>query len=530
MSKRTHNVYFHLHTISGITISVALFIIFFAGSYSLFVDAIEHWEKGDNITAFVENKPAVDYNRLIDSLESKGIHLFGRNINTTDKGSLYQSVYLTGSEDSLAGELDQQPINLVLNTETYELKKVTPFFSLGDLLYELHFFNQLGKPGYYFSALVSLFFLFAIISGIIVHWKKIKMNFSVFRPKQKLKTIWTDAHTALGTIGLPFQFMYALTGAMFGLSILVSLSGSLMFGGNTEKFNKALEDDHEEVHTHLGSPTDVSQMDYNAFRDKADQHWPGFKGMYLGIMHYGSNTQQFRSYGYVSVKDQFLNEGEVVFDMGTGKVLHEHDPYDRDYTDNIWPTVYRLHFANYGNIGVLSEYLLKALYFLMAILTCFVIISGVLIWLEARKKLTISERKKYYNKQVGHIYLAICMSMLPITAAAFICSKLLPVSVNDHREITLNCFYFISWLLLSLFFWYKQDNGITNRYSLLSAGILGLAIPVVNGFISKNWFWLTYSRHDYGIFIIDILWMAIALSCLYAYFRMTRKHRLHISE
>lgn len=77
-------------------------------------------------------------------------------------------------------------------------------------------FAQVPYPyGYYLSGFVAFFFLFAILTGIIVHWKKIVSNFYLFRPMAKLKTLWTDAHTALGVIGFPFQFVYAVTGAFF---------------------------------------------------------------------------------------------------------------------------------------------------------------------------------------------------------------------------------------------------------------------------------------------------------------------------
>ncbi|HAI43900.1 MAG TPA: hypothetical protein DCM40_40295, partial [Maribacter sp.] len=86
-------------------------------------------------------------------------------------------------------------------------------YTLGEFLYRLHFFAQLPHPfGYYLSGFVAFFFLFALLTGIIVHWDKIISNFYVFRPMTKLKTVWTDAHTALGVIGFPFQFVYAVTG------------------------------------------------------------------------------------------------------------------------------------------------------------------------------------------------------------------------------------------------------------------------------------------------------------------------------
>ena len=50
MNKRSYNIFFHLHTISGIIISAALFVIFFTGSFSFFRDEIANWQKNEEVT------------------------------------------------------------------------------------------------------------------------------------------------------------------------------------------------------------------------------------------------------------------------------------------------------------------------------------------------------------------------------------------------------------------------------------------------------------------------------------------------
>ncbi|TEB41333.1 PepSY domain-containing protein, partial [Flavobacterium circumlabens] len=123
-------------------------------------------------------------------------------------------------------------------TQTYEES-----YSLGEFLYRLHFLAQVPYPvGYYLSGFVALFFLFAIVTGVLLHWNKIVSNFYTFRPKEKLKTLWTDSHTALGMIGLPFQFVYAVTGAFFMIKLLiVAPSVMALYKGDQNKLYDDLE-------------------------------------------------------------------------------------------------------------------------------------------------------------------------------------------------------------------------------------------------------------------------------------------------
>src|SRR5690606_17189472 len=91
-------------------------------------------------------------------------------------------------------------------------------YDMGEFLYRLHFFAQLNKIplrfghpfGYLLASVVAFIFLVALISGLLLHWDKIKSSFFVFRPWSRWKTVWTDMHTALGVIGFPFLFVFAV--------------------------------------------------------------------------------------------------------------------------------------------------------------------------------------------------------------------------------------------------------------------------------------------------------------------------------
>ncbi|MBN4724627.1 PepSY domain-containing protein, partial [Escherichia coli] len=89
-------------------------------------------------------------------------------------------------------------------------------------LYRLHFFDQIPfYIGRYIAGFVALFFLFAVIAGVLIHWRNIVSKFYGFSLKGSLKQIWTSSHTVFGLLGLPFQLMYAVTGAYYMLSILI---------------------------------------------------------------------------------------------------------------------------------------------------------------------------------------------------------------------------------------------------------------------------------------------------------------------
>src|SRR3546814_8637074 len=121
---------------------------------------------------------------------------------------------------------------------------------MGEFLYRLHFLAQLiwvmplnlGFPFVYIvSGFVAFLFLFALITGLLVHWDKLVSNFFLFRPWAKLKTVWTDLHTVLGVIGFPYQFVFAFTGVVLIInSVFVAPYTHLLYDGNSAEIYQDL--------------------------------------------------------------------------------------------------------------------------------------------------------------------------------------------------------------------------------------------------------------------------------------------------
>ncbi len=523
MSKRSHNIFFHLHTVSGIVISFALFIIFFAGAFTLFLHPGAEWEKGTEHATAGYALQAPDLDRITDSLRARIGTLSGRNIHLQELESDQIEIRLSPSSDSLATGNALKEYNYQLDRNEYKLTEVSGehSFTIAALLYNLHFYYQLGRPGYYLAGLVSFFFLFAIVSGIIVHWKKAKMNFFVFRPKEKLKTVWTDAHTALGVIGLPFQFLYALTGAMFGLSIILVMSGSMLYDNDVRKLYADLFPRYEQ--REAGDPGSAVSS-YNQLIDEVSGRWTEKRFYFheIAILNCKTSTEELKVHGEIGPQERFHGDASVVFDVHTGKVLYEDSPALRRYAEKVWPTVYRLHFAEFGEIGTGYHYMLKTVYFLLSVLSCFVIVTGVLIWLEARNKKHIDERRKRYNQRVGKIYLSICLTMLPVTAVSVLVSGLLPADFAS-RKVFLNCLFFIGWLLLSLIFFLRGDNRFTNKLCLLITAVVGIFIPLLNAFVRNHGLWKSFAAGNTDIFVYDLLWFGISAGCICALYRIRKQ-------
>lgn len=508
MKNRDYNIFFNLHTISGIIISALLYVIFFAGSFSFFRDEIVNWE--NNTSAYQQKPEEVNFNRAIDSL-AENYQLYSRDISFNNSRDEYKmGVNLGRVKDSTL--IDAKPGGYIyLNNFNYQESSYVEGYGLGEFLYRLHFFAQIPYPyGYYLSGFVSLFFVFVIITGVLVHWKKIVSNFYIFRPWAKLKTLWTDAHTALGTIGLPFQLVFAVTGAFFMIkAVLLGPLLSVLYDGN-----------QTQLYQNLGYSFPTEELNYqkeegervniNAFVKETAAKWEDFIVEKVHINNYGDASMKVTVAGRLDYVSKFTGLGEIKYDAYTREVLSEKKPYQKaSYVDVVKTVLYRLHLGDYGN------YAIRVLYFILGIIGCFIIVSGIIIWQVARDKKSVPERKRKFNFQLLNIYMAVCMSMYPLIAMLFILIKTKVLS----SQIDINSFFFIAWLLVTIGFVWLKNYKLTTKYSLLSGAIIGLGVPVASKLSTGIGFWQYYQEGKFDLFFIDFFWLMLSLVALFAYWK-----------
>jgi uncharacterized iron-regulated membrane protein len=521
MANRVYNIMFHTHTVSGISISALLFVIFFAGSISFLRDEISAWERNESVQK--DYFETADYDSLLQKM-GEDTNLYGRDITFSNRYFERRvTVNMSASKDTTLQE--ESPSRgrrgnfFYLNVANKTKSDYAENYSLGEFFYRLHFFAQLnffGRSGYLLAGIVAFFFLFAVITGVIVHWKKIIPSFYVFRPKAKWKAMWTDAHVGLGLIGLPYQFMFAVTGAylIVGYTIMTPAVQSFLFNDDAAKMQEissfAGAPDYTFTGKKLSEPPIIAP-----FIEKTKEKWPDLAINELQLINYGDANMHVKVGGSPQFEDQLLGTGHLTFRVADGSVVETEDPYASiGYTEGARNLMLRLHYGDFGGYGM------KLIYFILGLITCFVILSGVLIWLTARDRKATSPAKKTFNSWLVRIYMAACLSMLPVTAFTFIAVKCFADGFSGTRMDFIFHIFFWSWLGLSVLLLFLRSNYLANKICLVLGGILGIAVPVSNGIMTGNWPWETWRLGYFQIFVVDVFWLALSITALLVAFKL----------
>ncbi|WP_421874065.1 PepSY-associated TM helix domain-containing protein [Marinoscillum sp.] len=508
MSNRIYNILFHTHTVSGLVISVALYVIFFAGSISFFRDDIIAWERNQTVAPGTQMN--TDYDQILDSLEAGHGSLYGRNINIRQPHQERNiMVSMEPSMDSAATEVQLKSVFTYIDSSTYEETNYFSSYTLGEFIYRLHFFAQIPYPyGYLMSGFVAFFFLFAIITGVIVHWKKIISNFYVFRPWAKLKTVWTDAHTALGLIGLPFQFVFAVTGAvlMIGTTVMLAPASSLIYKNDREHmYRELMEQPAPQRFQNLPISGNLS---LNMLIEEASSYWTHSNLSRVVVQNYGDASMRVIVEARPNPDHAFAGLGRAIFDA-SGDLIRITEEDNLSYVVGADQTIHRLHFGDFGGHG------LRIIFFTFGIISCFVILSGVLIWVEARDKRSNAQWKRRANLWVASIFMAVSLSMYPVIALSFSFIKIFKDATNPMPHLMIYKFFFITWLVVSLMLGIRRDHFFTTRFCLISGALLGFMVPIVNGLVTGNWMWETWQDGRIQIFVVDVFWSITSVITLF---------------
>jgi len=506
LKPRLHNAMFHTHTVSGIVISFALFVCFYAGAIAPFLSEMYQWE---NPEARIEaiDASSVDYDRIASEMianyeEFDAEAGFGMRPPTAAKPIIQLYGRKKTEDDSF------ERFNATIDPSTYEVVSTgdRPKTHMGQTIYELHFFNQIPVVGYYLSGFVAFFFLFAIITGLLTHWKNIVNKFYAFTTVGKWKQIWTNGHTVLGMITLPFQAIYAFTGALLGLSILLlAPSAYLLFNGDTNEIVKIVRPDISVANDDEAKVVD-SPYHLNDVYNQVHARYPDHEVTVLFARNY------MKEDGTISARlddhKGLSGDGSFVFKSRTGELISEIKPYEKSYTIALYPILIKLHYVTYGGI------FLKIIYFILAMTTCFIISSGVMIWYTARNKPMYTLKQRRFHHRVTKVYLALTQGLFPAIAIIFLANKIVPMDL-PNRVVYVNGAFFLGWLTLILIGLRWNNLSKLNQNYLTIGGALGLLIPIANGIVTGDWIWKTLMAGDFHVFSVDFSWIMAGGFALY---------------
>jgi uncharacterized iron-regulated membrane protein len=403
---RSFQIFWDAHAWAGVVASLFLYVMFFMGAFALFHPEINVWAEPRETRPTVVARPLLQ--PLLAQLEREhGVMGAQRVAFMPERTGLRAYV----SKPNAFAEFRYSP-------ESERLER--PRSELGSFLYELHYLGPLPY-GIYFAGVCSMALLLALVSGLFIHFEDLRRQWFQFRPERVTRTWTSDLHKVLGVFGLPYQLLYAWTGAVLALGypIVEPLFENVAFGGDPKAVAVARGDSPEAIVAATGQRTGALP-DIDALVAMAERRVPGLHPTWIGLEHVGDAASTLSLSG--DAEGTAFGAIDVVMRVSDGALLSARGPANASVYQRFESWFFGLHYARFGGYG------LELLYALLAFGSCAVIATGNLVWLERRDL----RRARPGHRILARLTAGVCAGVVLATAGAFLGNRLLPAELPNR--------------------------------------------------------------------------------------------------
>lgn len=411
MKAATLRNFLALHTWVGLLAGMALFIAFYAGAITVFQHELSDWNRR-GAEAKVAADPIGRSQQLLDRL-------------LKEHPQAAESVYLV-----LPGEHGPQPsaywYEFATDTshrftfdedENKALRESLFGHTFVEFIYDLHFTAGLPKPfGTYLFGVVCVLYGLALVSGVVIYAPGFFKDLFALRLGKNLKRLWQDAHNAIGILSLPFHVIFAWSGAVLTIGLLLLLPfQSLVYDG---KLLSLVETDFygapQVPPANVPGPT----LPVRELLERASRAMPELQVEGVSLTNIGDANAQATLYGVA--EQRRLNQlGAVVMKAGTGEVINTFAPKTMTPGMVMLRGLQTLHYGNFGRDAV------KWLYFVLGLAGAFLFYSGNLLWIESRRKRRQAEQPRR-TRVMAVLTLGVCLGCIAGVSALFVVGGLWP--------------------------------------------------------------------------------------------------------
>lgn len=460
MKAATLRAFLSVHTWMGLLAGMALFIAFYAGAITVFSHELNDWALPPPAAA--DAKAGIDPAQSAQSLMEAVLARHPRAA---------ESFFL-----SLPGEHGQVP--RLYWYETAPAGAVGHLFEPGadggvrelpwrngfvDFVYDLHYTAGLPRTfGTYLFGVVSILYGLALVSGVVLYAPAFFKDLFALRIGRNVKRMWQDAHNVIGILSLPFHVIFAWSGAVLclGLVLLVPFDKGVFDG----KLMQVLEPDFELVPHVPASGTRAAPLPVAELLARARAANPGLMPESLSYHDAGDAAARVEIYG---AQDQRrLNTlSAVAMEAATGKVLRVMQPATMSPGTAAMRGLQALHYGNYGHAP------LKWLYFLLGLAGAFLFYSGNLLWVESRRK-----RRQVKQPPRTHVMarlsVGVCLGCVAGVSALFVAARFLPAGQEKF------VYYGVFLAALAWALWRPTARG--THELLVACAALTLLVPLAS--------------------------------------------------
>ena len=501
LAARSFKIQWDVHAWVGVLSSVLLFVIFYCGIFALFHRELRVWQDPSvpHHGRPVNDRPS--FGALLRQLEQRAELPRGARVHIEPR-ERFARVWIGHEPTQLELDLalEYAPVTRTARTTA----RSAEHSRLADELYYMHFLYR-APGGIELAGLMGVALLVTLASGLVIHLKDLVRQAWQFRPRLRLRFSASDAHKVLGVFGLPFGILFGWSGALLGLFVLMSAPFvKLAYRGDQHAFEAARGyPEPRAPRSDGGAPMlPLDELVATATR-LGQQHWPEAQPLtveHASLTAYGEPAARL-TVGFET--KVFEQHRQVHLAAHSGELLgvYGHGPAPAAQLDRV---LFDLHYALFGGR------LVKALYALLALGMCTVLLTGNLVWLERRD----AQRARPGSRWLERGSVGACFGLVLGSAVYFAANRCLPDGLQLRATWELGLFL-AAWALsivLVLASTAVSARRWTARLSLVAAVSFGAVLAHDCALEAAAW-WRTRALVSEDWLSVELLLLALTLGC-----------------
>jgi uncharacterized iron-regulated membrane protein len=498
-SPRALKLLWDAHSAIGVAFGIGLFVIFYAGAFSLLRADLMAWS--DPVMRAVPESVGID-EAVLPVLEARP-PMTGADvmiIHPYQSRPFYWVRYAAAPGDT---------VDTWISGTSGALVPPRGRSKVSEIPYKLHYFAQAGLGGRLLSGLLGVLLLYGVVTGLLIHLHKLPRDWHTFRHHGGLRTTLADGHAVLGLVGLPFTVLFALTGAFFSLLILVlGPTALVLFDGDSGRVDEYIAGlDHP---TFEASGVPAPMLSPEEVVERLGSQW---KGVDIALTNY---TGWGDVNAFVAVQGpqegSLSAAGHAFVGAADGRVLADRPPEEVSTLGATVATLTNLHFAHVGGRW------LDALFFVLSLGACAVILTGNVLWLALRRR-KAGEPTPRLHAILARTTVGVSVGLVAALPLLLLVSRLIPLEWAG-RQVWEDVVFFGGWALLAAVAFTRAGPRVAAGRLCAAAAALSLAAAVANGALTGAWPWVAWSRGMTGTLAVDGVLLASAVALAWTGIRM----------
>ena len=343
------------HKILGLATAAVLYLICLSGTATVFYTDIERWE-----TASVPEAGAFNAQAVARAMTDVRAH-----IPKDSKETVIYAATPTPDYPRLVAGIGED-VRVYDSQGNYGGNGNHPAtHGLTELHYQFHLPSTIGLI---FVGITGIAMMALILGGLLAHPRILKDAF-LWRLNGTPRTNRADLHNRIGVWASPFHIVIALTGALIGLSQVFLLVTALTFhkGDTIAAFAPVYPDIAAKTHDGQVAPDAIIR----ALATLKTAH-PTVNPNYVMINNVGSDHETLSI--NAEIPNRLVYGDEWEFDA-KGNLSGQQHLSDGAAGQQVYASLYRLHFGNFGGIWV------RWAYVILGAGLCLICTTGMDIWL-----------------------------------------------------------------------------------------------------------------------------------------------------